>query len=195
MATEAAAPSSRPSPWLLWALGVAVMALLAYMMWPNQSATIPAAPSNAAGARSAQAAEPATVDPNDLRVRLDALKAVQPQPGAAERNPFLFQATKPTSGPQPLSEGVPRAATPVPTGPPPPSGPPPIPLKFMGTVEQGPIKLAALTDCKGATFAAREGEDVDGRYRLVRIGVESIVMEYINGTGRTTILVSGECRQ
>jgi hypothetical protein len=71
---------------------------------------------------------------------------------------------------------------------------PPIPLKFMGTVERGPLKLASLTDCKGFTFAAREGEEgIDGRYRLVRIGQESVVMEYMDRTGRTTIRKSGEC--
>jgi hypothetical protein len=70
---------------------------------------------------------------------------------------------------------------------------PPIPLKFMGTVERGNLKLAALTDCKGFTYSGREGEPIDGRYLLVRIGQESVVMEYLNGTGRTTIRKSGEC--
>ena len=70
---------------------------------------------------------------------------------------------------------------------------PPIPLKFMGTVEGPGIKLAALTDCKGFTYSGREGETIDGRYKLVRIQVESIVMEYVNGTGRTTIKKSGDC--
>ena len=38
----------------------------------------------------------------------------------------------------------------------------------------------------------REGEIIDGRYRLVRIGVESVVMEYVDGRGRTTIRLSGQ---
>jgi hypothetical protein len=63
----------------------------------------------------------------------------------------------------------------------------------MGTVEGPGVKLAALTDCKGFTYAAREGQEVDGRYRLVRIGTESIVIEYLNGTGRSTIRKTGEC--
>jgi hypothetical protein len=80
--------------------------------------------------------------------------------------------------------------------PPLPPGPPPVPpitLKFMGTVEKGTMTLAALTDCKGFTYAAREGEEVDFRYRLVKIGVESVVIEYVNGTGRTTLRKSGDC--
>jgi hypothetical protein len=63
----------------------------------------------------------------------------------------------------------------------------------MGTVEGPGIKLAALTDCKGFTYSAREGEAIDGRYRLVRIQTESVVMEYLNGTGRVTIRKTGEC--
>ncbi len=80
-----------------------------------------------------------------------------------------------------------------PPQPPPPPPIPPIPLKFMGTVERGTLKLAALTDCKGFTYSGREGEGIDGRYRLVRIGEESVVMEYLNGTGRITIKRSGDC--
>jgi hypothetical protein len=81
----------------------------------------------------------------------------------------------------------------APAGPPPPTGPPPpppIPLKFIGTVERGAIKVAALSDCRN-TFQATEGQIVDGRYRLVKIGVESIVMEYVDGRGRTTIRLEG----
>ena len=91
------------------------------------------------------------------------------------RNPFRFQP-KPPPAPPPVARPVPQVvAPPVPTGPPPP---PPIPLKFIGTVEPAPgDRVAALSDCR-YTFRGREGDIVDGRYRLVRIGVESIVMEY-----------------
>ena len=67
------------------------------------------------------------------------------------------------------------------------------PLKFMGTVEKPGLTLAALTDCKGFSYAAREGEVIDGRYRLVKIQVESVILEYSNGTGRTTVRKSGDC--
>ena len=63
----------------------------------------------------------------------------------------------------------------------------------MGTVERPGLLLAALTDCKGFSYAAREGEIVDGRYRLVKVGLESVILEYSNGTGRTTVRKSGDC--
>ena len=73
-----------------------------------------------------------------------------------------------------------------------PPGPPPIQLKFFGTVDtpRG-AKVAALTDGK-AVFHGREGDIIDGRYRIVRIGVESIVLEYADGRGRTTIPLRGQ---
>jgi hypothetical protein len=188
METDAPVSRSRPRPWLIGALGVAAVALVANQMWPHNSAT-PLIPSSNPG-RNARSADHA-IDPAELAVRLGELKAKRPDP-RVERNPFRFQPppTPPEpTGPKPTTE-------PMNAGPPPPPAPPPIspiPLKFMGTVERGDLKLAALTDCKGFTYAGRAGETIDGRFRLVSIGVESVVMEYPNGTGRTTIRKSGEC--
>jgi len=94
--------------------------------------------------------------------------------------PVSQQSTKP-----PVAAGPPPEPLPPPI--------PPIPLKFMGTVEKPGLMLAALTDCKGYAYAAREGEVVDGRYRVVKIQVESVILEYSNGTGRTTVRKSGDC--
>jgi hypothetical protein len=110
------------------------------------------------------------------------------------RNPFRFQPKAPPPPPEtarvPSRQTSPQPDEPqVPPGPPPP---PPIPLKFIGTVEPKPgDKVAAFSDCR-YTFKGREGDVIDGRYRLVRIGVESVVMEYADGRGRTTIRLSGQ---
>jgi hypothetical protein len=37
----------------------------------------------------------------------------------------------------------------------------------------------------------KEGDVIDGRYRIVRIGVESIELTYLDGRGRQTIRLSG----
>jgi hypothetical protein len=188
METESPAPSKAPRLWLLALLAVTAVGLVAYQMWPERSTTVAAPASNRP--RTQRAAAQAPLDPAELKVRLEALNAKRPDPGAVERNPFRFT---PPPAPPPRPQSI---APPAPIGPPLPPPPPPIPpipLKFMGTVERGSLKLAALTDCKGFTFAGREGEDIDGRYRLVRIGQESVVMEYLNGTGRMTIRKGGEC--
>ena len=75
-----------------------------------------------------------------------------------------------------------------PVGPPPP---PPIQLKFIGIVNAASTsKIAVLSDGKNV-FYGREGETVDGRYRIERIGVESIEMARTDGQGRQVIRLSG----
>ena len=129
-------------------------------------------------------------------VRLDALSRQRPELQAGNRNPFRFRAVAPppppaAAGPSgPGGPGSPMAAgPPVPEGPPPP---PPIALKFIGTVEQTPsrLKLAVLSDGRNV-FYGKEGEVIEGRYRIVRIGVESIEMAYVDGRGRQTLRLSG----
>jgi acyl-coenzyme A synthetase/AMP-(fatty) acid ligase len=51
-------------------------------------------------------------------------------------------------------------------------------------------KLAALSDGK-FVYHGREGDMIEGRYRIVKIGVESIVMEHADGRGRQTIRLTG----
>jgi hypothetical protein len=84
---------------------------------------------------------------------------------------------------------APAACQPGP--PPPPPGPPPIPLKFVGLMQlPNGQKRAALSDGR-ATLSGGEGDVIDGRYRIVKIGIESIVMEYVDGKGRQTIPLRG----
>jgi hypothetical protein len=131
------------------------------------------------------------LDPAALKVRLEALQAKPPDHSEVERNPFRFRPPPAPPPPPKLPE-----PPPMPVGPPlppPPAPIPPIPLKFMGTGEQGKVKLAAFTDCKGSTYSGEEGAIIDGRYRIVRIQTESAVVEYLNGTGRMTIKKSGDC--
>jgi hypothetical protein len=191
METETPSSRARPRAWLLGVLGLALVGLIAYWMWPTAPPPLPAS-QPAARARNTRPAGPQTVTPEDLKVRLEALQTTRPDPGEVERNPFRFRPPPPPPPPPKLPES---AMLPPPVAMPTPPPVPPIPLKFMGTVEGPGIKLAALTDCKGFTYAGREGEVIDGRYRLVRIQLESIVMEYLDGTGRTTIRKSGECQK
>ena len=77
----------------------------------------------------------------------------------------------------------------MPPGPPPP---PPIPLKFIGLVEKADgFKVAVLTDGK-VTLYGREGDIIDGRYKIVKIGVESIELTHADGRGRQTVRLTGQ---
>ena len=194
METEtSAAASGRPRPWLLVALGLAVALALVSWLAPGKSA----APAPAASKpRTAKARSVETVEPADLDVRLDAL--TQPRPGteSSDRNPFRFYVPPPPPSPPPVAPKGGRGGGPEgpigPPPPPPPVGPPPIPLKYIGFMDVPQMgKVAAFSDCR-TTMRAREGEIIAGQYRLVRIGVESVVMEYVDGQGRTTIRMSGQ---
>jgi hypothetical protein len=195
METEASAqPAGRPRPWLLAALALAVALALVSWLLPGKSAAPAPAPSKPRTAAKAKTVD--TVEPADLDVRLDALKQARPGTESSDRNPFRFYVKPPPPPPPspPASgRGSAEVSPPVvPAGPVGPPPPPPIPLKFIGVMEvPGLGKVAAFSDCR-ATMRGREGEVVAGQYRLVRIGVESVVMEYVDGRGRTTIRMSGQ---
>ena len=177
----------RPRPWLLIALGATVALFIATKYWP--APTLPPAPPRAQPAPP-KSADNGTIDPESLKVRLEALKEPRPQPGEAERNPFRFYA-KPLP-PPPVNPNPQVFRPPEPTGPPPPPPIPPIPLKFIAIVEgRGVGKVAAFSDCK-RTFYGREGDIVDGRYRLVKIGLESVTMTHLDGQGQQVIRLSGQ---
>jgi hypothetical protein len=113
----------------------------------------------------------------------------------AARNLFRF---KPKPPPPPPASTQREQATPppaqVPTGPPPPPPLPPIALKFIGLVQTADKtqRLAVLSDGRGGIpIYGKEGDVIEGRYRIVRIGTESIELTYLDGRGRQTIRLSG----
>ena len=80
--------------------------------------------------------------------------------------------------------------TPAPTGPPPP---PPIPLKLIGVLERANgVKWAVLTDGKSGPMYGKDGDIIDGRYAIVKIGTESVEITYTDGRGRQVIRLTGQ---
>jgi hypothetical protein len=57
----------------------------------------------------------------------------------------------------------------------------PIPLKYIGLLEQGNKRVAIFYDSKRQPVYASEGQTVLGQYTLLRIGVESVTMSYLDG--------------
>ena len=180
--------NGRPRSWLLILLAVSLAALVLTKMWPTGAATsaVPALTQARQGAQRTQGK--AAV--GDLDVDLDALATPRPELGRAERNPFRFRPASPPPPPPPTKNNAPVVSPATPTTPPPLPGPPPITLKFIGIVEKQGLKVAALSDCR-TTYHGSEGQIIDGRYRLVSIGTESIVLEYVDGRGRTTVRQDG----
>jgi hypothetical protein len=191
MTTEgpAGTPPRRPRTVLLVLLGIVL--ILAAAMTLRESAAPPPPTSNPGRAAQQQRAGE-RLDPAQLDVRLEALQAEKPAPDDAERNPFRFQPkAAPRSIPKNEEETLPTVA-PAPSPPPGPPSPPPIQLKFIGVTEAPSVgKIAALSDCRH-TVQGTEGEVIMGRYRIVKIGVESLMIEYLDGKGRTTLRMTGQ---
>ena len=193
---SARATSSRQLA-VLGGLGAVLLALIFYVVLPTftgggaspreTSRNRPAAPAK----RGAQAAVNGVVD-----VRLDRLAASRTEPLDGGRNPFRLGSAPPPPGQAAAASNSapPTSAAPaVPVGPPPPPAVPAIPLKFIGLITgaQRTGKIAVLSDGRNV-MSGREGAEVDGRYRIVRIGEESIQVEYLDGRGRQTIRLTGQ---
>ena len=184
---------------LLGAL-VVVLLVIVYRIWPAAAPSATHAPASnnqtATGGQRAQQHQAPSAETFD--VHLQALDDERPKPGATDRNLFRFkQKAPPPPPPGPRSPTQPTmpVAPPGVTGPPPPPPVAPIALKFLGAIEkpgQGGFKIAMLSDGRGAPFYGKEGEVVDGRYRILKIGVESIEIAYADGRGRQTIRLTGQ---
>lgn len=136
---------------------------------------------------------PATLPPV-ADVKLDALRGTAAEPPKVTRNPFRFYQPPPPPPPskEARSSAAPAfVAPPVPAGPPPP---PPITLRFIGLIEapQRSGRVALLSDGRGGLMNGREGDIIEGRYRVLRVGTDSIELAYADGRGRQTIRLSGQ---
>ena len=180
----------RPRPLYLGLLGVVLVLVVVYAVWP--AASQPPVPSNQPRERTQAgrgAGESAGPQRGPLDVRLEALKQPPTPPEDPARNPFRFYVKPPPPPPPRVAAPPPQPVNP---GPPPPPPVPAIPLKFIGTLEQGGKKVAIFSDGRGLPLYGREGESILGQYRIVKIGVESVVMEYQDGRGRQTIPMRGQ---
>jgi hypothetical protein len=177
-------------------LGVVAYAAYQTLATPSQPSTAGAMASNTEGparraGRDALAGQGSVAGSVEApQVHLDALDEERPEPDPAGRDLFRFKV-KPPPPPPPAPKPV--VGPPLP---PPPPGPPPVPpiaLKFIGIVDApAPAKrVAVLSDGRGSPVYGHEGDTVLGQYRIVRIGVESIEMSYLDGRGRQTIRLSG----
>jgi hypothetical protein len=176
---------------LVGALVVVLGAAAVYGLWPSTAANAPAVTSTRGVPRtSGGGVQELTPD-----VHLESLQQARPKPGDVDRNLFRFKsrpAPPPVSGPV-----TPRPAEPppppMPAGQPPPPSTPPIPFKFIGVLEVPgqSQRVAILSDPRGV-YHGREGDIIEGRYRILKIGVESVEMAEVDGRGRQTIRLSGQ---
>lgn len=119
------------------------------------------------------------------RIDLARLSAERPDRGAGKRDLFRFG-----SAAQAEDAGDTGPAVPVPAYTPPPARPvdvnagsaaaslPPLSLKYLGSVESRTgVKVAVLLTDRKEVLTGQAGETVANRYRIARIGLESVDLE------------------
>jgi len=180
--------SPRTRQLLLLGLLIAVAAGV-FVMWPFGGAT-----SRGSGTGSGPAGAPGAQGDTGFDIRLEAL---QRDPGpllAPDRNPFRFERRAVESAPSRPSRRPAVVVPAEPEGPVLPPPPPPIPLRFIGYLQPrgGAARVAVLSDGRGNVFDGREGDIIEGRYRVLRVGNDSADLIYLDGRGRQTIRLSGQ---
>jgi hypothetical protein len=173
--------------WLLGALLATFGVVVAYQLSPEDTATDarPASDTRKAPARRQAAG---------MDVAAVQLERLQPGPGtftAPTRDPFRYRPkpAPPPPPPPPMTTFVP----PPPMTPPPPP-PRPITLKYLGfAMGSSGGRLAWLQDTSGRPpMSGRQGDVIDGQYRLLRVDPEEIEIAWLDGTGRRRIPKTGQ---
>ena len=155
----------------------------------------PSAPVSSAAAPPGGAAQTSRQGNPVGDVRLETLERRDDASATPSRDVFRFDGRRAAEAaaapPRPTARQPVEPVVDVPTGPPPP---PPIPLRFIGYLDQaGEVpRVAVLSDGRGNVFNGEEGDVIEGRYRVLRIGNDSADLIYVDGRGRQTIRLSGQ---
>jgi hypothetical protein len=158
--------------------------VMAYQFWPADTTTRVTVPSNPkeAGGMAAGTLQVA-------HVNMDRLQAQASEgSGGAARDPFRFKpkaaaAAATSNARRPLGPMGP----PVPPLPPPPTDPrPEIRMKYLGfALAPNGTRIAVLQDDPShPTVMGKQGDVIDGRYRLLRVDTNEVELSYLDGGRR-----------
>jgi hypothetical protein len=169
---------------------VAAFALYSWLRPGDDAAQAPAPATTASSAAQPAAKQPAkpgakkgapvllaqSLDPT---LRLDLLKTSEEVTYKGSGRDIFQSQPEPAPIPKPVTNPFPTVQTPPP--------PPPIPLKFYGFSgnKSGPkqVFLSKGDDI----FIAKEGQIIDRRYKIVRIGPNSVEVEDVLNNNRQTL--------
>ena len=133
-------------------------------------------PAVAPSASAAEAPGTAKREPELPRIDLARLDRPRPASGIGRRDLFDFATPPPTPPPPPMPSAPPVAEeTPPPVTVPTPPPLPPLNIKYIGAFEgKKGLKVAVLMTDRKEVLTGQAGEVVANRYRIVRIGLESV---------------------
>ena len=169
-------------------LAILVVALAVYF-WRSGSAEPTAQNGQTSNTRASAPIPPMTPATMPQALGFEKLEPVPEEP-AKGRNLFRFGERPAPPAPPPAPAPPPVVAPPPP---PKPVGPPPITLVLTGLVTGGDGRtVAQLKDPKtGALFMGNEGMIIDGQYRILKVGLTTVVVAYVDGQGQRTIPLGG----
>jgi hypothetical protein len=151
--------------------GVAALALV-YSVARGKDRPV-AAP--AGGGRESKA----SAEPELPRVDLDRVRAADARPAAGRRDVFSFGPEPRVELPPPPPPGPETNPEPTPTPVPTPTPLPPLTVKYIGSLEKKGLKVAFFLTEKKEVVSGQPGETVMNRFRVVRIGFESVDVQQV----------------
>jgi hypothetical protein len=134
----------------------------------------PAAAPPSAGGRGGRS----SAEPDVPRVGLDRVRAADVRPAAGQRDVFAFgpePRVEPEVGPVQVGPAPEPTPTPVPT----PTPLPALSVKYIGSLEKKGLKVAFFLTEKKEVVSGQAGETVMNRFRVVRIGFESVDVQQV----------------
>lgn len=173
--------SQRPR-WMMFAGAGALIILAAWALMPA------GAPGPAAPVRAGERRKPGPVESPLPVIGFNRVENPQPEPGIGQRDLFDFATPPPppTMPPTPVPVYTPPPVT-VPTPPP----LPPLNIKYIGAVERRGVKVAMLMTDKDEVLTGQVGEVVGNRFRIVKIGLESVDIQEIGSAQTRRIPLKG----
>jgi len=163
--------------WIVPGLALAAAVSVGWMVLRD---TTPAVAPSARAAETPKGVAAKAPGPDMPRIDLARLDRPRPASGIGRRDLFDF-ATPPPTPPPPMPSAPPVAAeTPPPVTIPTPPPLAPLNIKYIGAFEgKKGLKVAVLMTDRKEVLTGQAGEVVANRYRIVRIGLESVDVQEV----------------
>lgn len=159
--------------WIVFAaVGAVILLAAAYGLMPAD------APGPATPVRAGERSRPGPAESPLPVIDFARIANPPPAPGLGTRDLFDFAAPPPA----PISSPLPSSAEgdePPPIAVPTPTPLPPLNIKYIGAVERRGVKVAMLMTERSEVLTGQVGEMVGNRFRIVKIGLESVDIQEV----------------
>jgi hypothetical protein len=139
------------------------------------------------------AAGPVAIEPDLPRIDLARLESPKSRSGAGRRDLFDFGVPPaPPPTPPPVIVATP-VGPPLPPPPPTPTPLPPLTVRYVGAIEdKRGLKVAVFLTDKEEVLTGQAGQLVGNRFRIVRIGLESVDIQEVGSDQTRRVPLGGK---